>query len=104
LAHAEDIIKLRQAVTDAVKSGVLDQPTSEVTQMVLLQVMNEAEKRKQSHEAAAGRAREQASAEEAQAKAFGALNSMVFSILNGLITKQQQVNEEEVEKAEENEE
>jgi len=99
--HADNVIQLRKRLTDAFQMGLLEQSEgNELLQTVLIQILNEAEQEKTRHQAAAQKMREQAAAEEAQAKAMGAVSSIVFNVMNGFITKAQQVHEEEAERAE----
>jgi hypothetical protein len=102
MAHADDIVKLRNRFVDAVKHELVTGESADFYQSTLLSIMNDAERQRQEHIAAAQRLREQAIAEEGQAKAFSAMSSMVYNVLNGFISKAEEAAREETElKAEE---
>lgn len=101
MPHAEDIVVLRQKLIELQTSGLLpDQEGAAMYQATLLQFMNEAERRRAEHLSAAERCRMQAVAEENQAKAYSAMSSIVFDIINGYLNKAQQMVEEARERTE----
>lgn len=95
MAHADDIVKLRTRFQEALKLGLVQGDMADFYQTTLLSIMNDAERKRQEHLAAAQRMMEQAKVEEGQAKAFSAMSSMVYNVLNGFITKAEQALEEE---------
>lgn len=101
MAHADEIVKLRTRFADAVKHDLVTGDSADFYQTTLLSIMNDAERQRQEHQAAAQRLREQAIAEEGQAKAFSAVSSMVYNVLNSFITKAEQMVEEEAEREKE---
>lgn len=95
MAHADEIVKLRTRFQDALKHNLISGDAADFYQTTLLSIMNDAERKRQEHLTAAQRMMEQARVEEGQAKAFSAVSSMVYNVLNGFITKAEQALEEE---------
>lgn len=85
MSYAEELIKLRKRVTDAVGHGVIDQNLRDFYEGTLIQIMNEAERQRQDCVAQADQLRRQVSVLEGQAQAFSQQSSIVYSVLNGFI-------------------
>lgn len=101
MPHSDDVVQLRQRMIEAQKAGLFSgKQDSAMAQAILLELLNDAERARQSHLVAAERARNHAIAEENQAKGISMVSSMVFSILNGYLNKAMQDAEEIEELAE----
>lgn len=91
----EDISKLRRRFADALNVGVISKEGKDTFEAVLLQIVNEAEKQRQSNLNQADALRRQASALDGQANAFSSVASIVYSVLNGYVTAQERAIEED---------
>lgn len=85
MAFAEDILKLRQRVQDAIRKGVVAQDGKEIFEATLIQVMNDAERNRQNCITQAENLRRQASVFDGQAGAFASVSSIVYNVLNGFV-------------------
>lgn len=95
MPHSNDVVELRQRMIEAQKAGLFSgQQDAAMAQAILLELLNDAERARQSHLTAAERARNHAIAEENQAKGISMVSSMVFSVLNGYLSKAAQDVEE----------
>lgn len=108
MPHANNIVQLRQRIVEAQNKGLFGSKSDAAfAQAVLLELLNDAERSRQSHLVAAERARSQAIAEENQAKGISAVSSMVFNVLNGYINKAmedaREIEEREIEEREDEE-
>ena len=103
MPHSNDVVELRQRMVEAQKAGLFNsKEDAAFAQAVLLELLNDAERARQSHLTAAERARNHAIAEENQAKGISMVSSMVFNVLNGYLNKAMQ-DAEELEELEERE-
>jgi hypothetical protein len=84
MSFAEDIIKLRQRVGDAVKRGLVSSD-KDLFEASLIQIMNDAEKNRQNCVAQAENLRKQASLFDGQAGAFASVSSIVYNVFNGFV-------------------
>lgn len=84
MSYAEDIIKLRMKLADAVGSGALD-TSKESFEAVLIQIMNDAERNRQNCVTQAENFRKQASTIDGQAAGFASVVSIVYNVINGYI-------------------
>lgn len=100
MSYAEDIIKLRQRVSQAMDSGAID-GSKETFETVLIQIMNDAEKNRQNCVAQAENFRKQAATVDGQAAAFSSVVSIVYNVINGYIRIAERAKEEEARVAEE---
>jgi hypothetical protein len=91
----EDISKLRRRFADAINAGVISKDGKDTFEAVLLQIVNEADKQRQSNLNQADALRRQASALDGQANAFSSVASIVYSVLNGYVTAQERALEDE---------
>jgi len=87
MSYAEDIIKLRKRVLDAVQVGVVDSNLKDFYEATLLQIMNESERQRQNAVAQAETLRKQASVLDGQAAAYSAMSSVVYNVLNAYIVQ-----------------
>ena len=94
MSYAEDILKLRIRFAEALSAGVLD-ASKETLEAILIQIMNDAEKNRQSCATQAENLRKQISAIDGQAAAFSSVTSIVYNVLNGFIRVGERNKEEE---------
>ena len=85
MSFAEDIIRLRQRVGDAVKKGLVSYD-KDFFEASLIQIMNDAEKNRQNCVNQAENLRKQASLFDGQAGAFASVSSIVYNVLNGFVS------------------
>lgn len=85
MAFAEDIVKLRSKIGEAITKGVVSDSGKETFEATLIQIMNEAEKSRQACANQAENLRRQAAIMDGQASAFVAVNSMVFNVVNSFV-------------------
>jgi hypothetical protein len=90
MAHAEDILKLRTRFVDAIQSGLGEKESSDLYLATLISIINDAERERVNHSFTAQKLKEQACGEEGQARAFSAIGSMVYNVVNGFISKSEQ--------------
>ena len=95
MGHSEDILKLRKRVADAVATGVVDPNLKDFYEATLLQVLNEAERQRQTCATQAEALRKQAAIADGQASAYSAMGSIVYSVLNGYILQAEKAIREE---------
>jgi hypothetical protein len=100
MAFGEDILKLRQRVQDAIRSGVVAQDGKEIFEATLIQIMNDAERNRQNCVTQAENLRRQASVFDGQAGAFASVSSIIYNVLNGFVTLAEK-DEEDRKRAEE---
>lgn len=99
MAYAEDLIKLRKRIIDAVSSNVLDPKLRDFYEATLIQIMNEAERQRQVCVSQAEQLRKQASVLDGQASGYGAQSSIVYNVLNAYILQAEKSLREEQEQA-----
>lgn len=97
MAYAEDLIKLRKRVSDALSLGVVDDTAKDLYEATLIQVMNEAEKQRQACVARAEDMRRQAAIADGQSHAFSQVSSIVYSVINGFVFAAEKQKREEQE-------
>lgn len=81
--QAESLVKVRQAITELVASGILSAPAGEQVQTTLLQLLNECERRKQKAQAAINALNQQVSIAQGEMNAWSSVSSVVQGLLNG---------------------
>lgn len=101
MSHADDIIKLRKRVLDAVTTGVVDPNLKDFYEATLLQILNESERQRQTCNAQAESFRKQAAVADGQAAAYSAMGSIIYNVLNSYILQEERVRREEMLRAEE---
>lgn len=84
MSYAEDILKLRARVAEAMVSGALD-GSKETLEAVLIQIMNDAERNRQNTINQAENLRKQAATLDGQAAAFSSMVGIVYNVINGFI-------------------
>ena len=99
--NAETLLKLRQRMLDLQKLGMLTPESFGMYQQTVLQIWQEAERRRQTCMAQAENFREQARAAEAQAHAFSAMASIMYAVVNGYIQLEEKRVAEEAERKKE---
>jgi hypothetical protein len=99
-SHAEMVFKLRKRIQDAVKLNVVNENSKETFELTLLQIMNEAERQRIHCHRMVSDFEQKAQGAKSQASAYEAMISIVYSILNGLVRKAEQ-DEEEIKELEE---
>ena len=100
----ENLNDLRKKVAEAVKFGILNEDSKSLYEATLIQIINEAEMGRQRCINLCEQYKRQAAAAEAQAGAYSQMGSVVFSILNGFVSKAEKNIEEEQELKNEKEE
>jgi len=100
MSYAEDILKLRARVSEAMASGALTE-SKETLEAVLIQVMNDAERNRQNTTLQAENLRKQAATLDGQAAAFASVVSIVYNVVTGYIKIAERVKDEEIKQEEE---
>jgi len=85
MSYAEDILKLRKRVQDAVSKGVVSDDGRDFLEASLIQIMNDAERNRQNCLTQAENLRKQASTFDGQAGAFASVSSIVYNVINGFV-------------------
>ena len=85
----ETLVRLRTRLLDLQKAGAFNPEFFGTYQQTILQVYNEAERKKQACLQQAESLKRQAAAVEAQAHAFGTFGSILFSVVNGYVELEQ---------------
>lgn len=101
MSYDEEMIKIRQKLLDAQKVGLINGDTSGVYQQTILQIHQEAERRKQSCLQQAETLLRQSQAAQAQGAAFGMIGSILYNIIDNFVIAQSRAIEEEKRLAEE---
>jgi CHASE3 domain sensor protein len=85
MSYAEDILKLRKRVQDAVSKGVVTDDGKDFLEASLIQIMNDAERNRQNCLTQADNLRRQAAQFDGQAGAFASVSSIVYNVINGFV-------------------
>lgn len=101
MAYADDLVRLRKRMVDALNVGVLDSNSKDLYEATLIQIMNEAEKQRQVCVSRADELRRQAAIADGQSHAFTQVSSIVYSVINGFISVTEKQRQEELERADE---
>lgn len=94
--HAEQILALRKRLNEAVEAGAVDKSAAEVVQQTLLQIVNEAERARQSCEASVARLHEQIAMSKGKAEGFTQVSSIAMAVLGAMISNAERSAAEEV--------
>lgn len=94
MSYAEDILKLRSRVAEAVSAGALD-GSKETLEAILIQIMNDAERNRQNCVTQAETVRKQAATLDGQAAAFSSVVSSVYNVINAFVKIAEKSREEE---------
>lgn len=97
MAYADDLIKLRKKIADAIAIGVVDDGSKDLYEATLIQVMNEAERQRQTCVGRAEDLRRQAAIADGQSAAFSQVSSIIYNIINGYIVVAEKQKREELE-------
>jgi hypothetical protein len=81
----QDLVRLRKRILDLQKLDYMTPESFGTYQQTLLQIWQEAEQRRQTCLAQATTLRLQIAEAEAQAHAFSAVGSIIFSVVNGFV-------------------
>jgi len=101
MAYAEDLVKLRKRILDALNFNVVDSTSKDLYEATLIQIMNEAERQRQVCVGRAEELRRQAGVADGQANAFSQMSSIIYNVLNGYVmAAERQKREEELRAAE----
>lgn len=84
MGHAEDLIKLRTRMVDAVGAGVVGED-ADTYKMTLIQILNEAERKRQKAEAGIANMRNQVTMMEGQVNAYSQMGSIIYAVLDGYV-------------------
>lgn len=84
MGHAEDLVKLRTRMLDAVRTGVVGED-ADTFKMTLIQILNEAEKKRQKAEAGIENLRRQVHMMEGQVNAYSQIGSILYAVLDGYV-------------------
>src|SRR5579859_521102 len=101
MSYAEEIIKLRKRMQDAVSHGIVQENNKGFLEAMLIQIMNDAEKNRQNCAAQAENLRRLASVMDGQAGAFSSVISIVYGVLNGYVSLAEKDKQESLEKEKE---
>lgn len=95
----EALVKLRNRMTDALKMGVVDEKHHGIVQQILLQIMNDAERQKQSCLNQVETLQSQIMMARGQANGYTTITSIVYATLDGFIKQAERAVAEERERA-----
>jgi len=95
MTYAEDIVKLRLRIQDAVSAGVFEIGQKDTIEAILINIMNDAEKNRQNCVTQAENFRRQAATVDGQAAAFASTVSIVYNVINGYVKIAERQKEEE---------
>ena len=87
MSYADDLVKLRKRLTDAIAIGLIDPSQKDFFEASLIQMMNDAEKSKQNCLVTAENLKKQAAIAEGQAQAFSSMSSIIYNVINALIVQ-----------------
>lgn len=87
MSYADDLVKLRKRLTDAISVGLVDPSHKDFFEASLIQIMNDAEKNKQNCLTTAENLKRQAAVAEGQAQAFSSMSSIIYNVINALIVQ-----------------
>ncbi len=85
MSYAEDILKLRARVQDAVSKGLVNKEGKNFFEATLIQIMNDSEKQRLNCLTQAENLRRQAAIFDGQSAAFGSVTSIIFNVINGYV-------------------
>lgn len=94
MSFAEDIVNIRNRVAETLKVGLTNKEGKDFLEATLIQVLNDAERNRQSCISQAEQMRRQASMLEGQASAFSSVASLVLGVINGYINAAEKEKEE----------
>ena len=87
MSYADDLVKLRKRLTDAISVGLIDPSQKDFFEASLIQIMNDAEKSKQNCLTTAENFKRQAAVAEGQSQAFSSMSSIIYNVINALIVQ-----------------
>jgi len=85
MSYADDLLKLRKRLIDAISIGLIDPSQKDFFEASLIQMMNDAEKNRQNCLTTAENLKKQAAIAEGQAQAFSSMSSIIYNVINALI-------------------
>jgi len=85
MSYAEEVLKLRKKLVDAVTAGVVDPNSKTTIEAFLIQILNESEKSRQQCSSQADELKKRASSLEGQAAGFNAVSGIVYNVITGFI-------------------
>ena len=95
MAYNEDLVRMKTMVSQLVMTNVASPESKELLEGVLIQILNESERNRQTCMAAADNFKKQAAVMEGQSAAFASLGSIASSVLTGFILVAEKNKEEE---------
>jgi hypothetical protein len=101
MSYADDLVKLRKRLTDAISVGLIDPSQKDFFEASLIQIMNDAEKSKQNCLTTAENFKRQAAVAEGQAQAFSSMSSIIYNVINALIVQTERNKLDEARRAQE---
>jgi len=104
MSYADDLVKLRKRLMDAIAVGLIDPSQKDFFEASLIQMMNDAEKNKQNCLTTAENLKKQAAIAEGQAQAFSSMSSIIYNVINALIIQSERNKLDEERRAQELEE
>jgi len=97
----DEVLKLRKRLLDFQRTGAMAPESFMTYQQTILQLWQEAERRRQACMAQKETLLRQAAAAESQAHAFSAMSSIMFSVIDGYVSLEEKRIREEQERAQE---
>ena len=89
MGYNEELSRIRQKVIDAVSEGVVSDENRDLYEATLIQIMNDAERNRQTCLNSVDTLKRQIATLEGQAQAFSSFSSIIFNVLNGFIVQEQ---------------
>jgi hypothetical protein len=85
MAYNEDLINLKKRVADLISEGIINPNSKDIYESTLIQVMNDAERNRQTCMTSAENLKRQAAILEGQAGGFASVSSLIIAVLNGFV-------------------
>lgn len=99
MENGEALVRLRNRMVDALKTGVVDEKHHGLVQQILLQIMNDAERQRQSCLSQVEAFKNQIVMAQGQANGYSAIASIVYGTIDGFIKQTERATLEKVEAA-----
>lgn len=101
MSYADDLLKLRKRLIDAISVGLIEPGQKDFFEASLIQMMNDAEKNRQNCLTTAENLKKQAAIAEGQAQAFSSMSSIIYNVINALILQNERNKADEERRAQE---
>jgi hypothetical protein len=86
MGYNEDLINVRKRVLDLLERGAVTPTNKDFFESTLIQIMNDAERNRQTCMTSAENLKRQVNVLEGQASGFASVSSLILGVLNGFVT------------------